>query len=721
MKIVQCWLEHPVRRLDQIFTYLYNDEDIEVGSRVTIPLLNRSVVGFVESIQDTDETKDEIETRLGFKLRYIQDVKDQESLITDELHDLAMWLKETTLSTTISCFQTMLPSKLKPSTNDKTIVKEKWVKLTDEEVNLTPKQLEAYLYARDHQPLTYTALRKNYPGHARALIEKNAILLEEKEKEASDDVNINIESALQLTPLQQSAMDEINNSKDEVYLLHGITGSGKTEVYLQLAAQALANHKQVLILVPEISLTPQMIARVSSRFGHALAIYHSGLSDQEKYEQYRKVKTGRASIVVGTRSAVFLPFQNLGLIVMDEEHDTSYKQDNQPAYHCRDVAIWRGHHHRCKVILGSATPSLESYARALKNVYHLVKMNERINQNLPNIQIVSIKENIKKNGHYIITDDLKNKIQERLNKHEQTILLLNRRGYVTQLRCKSCQEVVKCPHCDLAMSYHRDVNRLKCHTCGTEIAVPKECPHCHNRTGFTTMGFGTEKLEAEVHALFPNAKVLRMDADTTGRKNAHQKILQAFGSHEADILLGTQMIAKGLDYPHVTLVGVINGDEGLQRTDFRSCEMTFDLLMQASGRSGRAETAGEVVYQVFDPNHYAVQCAARQDYEAFFKSEMKFRHAGQYPPYTYLIALTIQGRKDDVVMKQAMAIKNEIIGDFKTIGIISLLKIQDLYRYRILLKGKDLDSMRQSVAKFLSTTKIDVTGLRIDINPMYLD
>ena len=348
-------------------------------------------------------------------------------------------------------------------------------------------------------------------------------------------------------------------------------------------------------------------------------------------------------------------------------------------------------------------------------------MNERINQNLPNIQIVSIKENIKKNGHYIITDDLKNKIQERLNKHEQTILLLNRRGYVTQLRCKSCQEVVKCPHCDLAMSYHRDVNRLKCHTCGTEMNVPKECPHCHNRTGFTTMGFGTEKLEAEVHALFPTARVLRMDADTTGRKNAHQKILQAFGSHEADILLGTQMIAKGLDYPYVTLVGVINGDEGLQRTDFRSCEMTFDLLMQAGGRSGRADTAGEVVYQVFDPSHYAVQCAAKQDYEAFFKSEMKFRHAGQYPPYTYLISLTIQGRKDDVVMKQAMAIKNEVIGDFKTIGIISLLKIQDLYRYRILLKGKDLDSMRQAVAKFLSTTKIDVTGLRIDINPMYLD
>ncbi|MCI5723770.1 MAG: primosomal protein N' [Erysipelotrichaceae bacterium] len=719
MKIVECWLEHPVRRLDQTYSYLY-DGAIEVGSRITIPLLNRKVTGFVESYVETDESKEEIEKRLGYRLRYILECKDQESLITDELHDLAFWMKENTLSTTISCFQTMLPSKLKPVSNDKKVVKEKWVKVTDHEVTLTPKQLEAFLYARDHQPITYTAFRKLYPSHAHTLITKNAIVLEEKDREAREDV-VNVQACPTLKPLQKKAMDDINSSHDSIYLLHGVTGSGKTEVYLQLAAQTLAKGRQVLILVPEIGLTPQMIQRVSSRFGKGLAIYHSGLNDQEKYEQYRKVKMGKASIVVGTRSAVFLPFQDLGLIVMDEEHDSSYKQENQPAYHCRDIAIWRGNYHGCKVILGSATPALESYARALKAVYHLVEMKERINQNLPKIEVVSIKDEIKKNGSYILTRTLQEKIQQRLDSNEQIILLLNRRGFVSQVRCKECQEVVMCPHCDIAMSYHRDVKRLKCHTCGTEMSVPQVCPSCHSRAGFSTYGFGTEKLEAEVHACFPKAKVLRMDADTTSRKNAHQKILDAFGKHEADILLGTQMIAKGLDYPDVTLVGIINGDEGLQRTDFRSCETTFDLLMQASGRSGRGHTNGEVVLQVFDPKHYAVQCASKQDYETFFKKEMQYRHLSEYPPYTYLISLTIQNRKDDIAMKLASRIKREITGNFKVIGVISLLKIQDFYRYRLVLKGKNLEAMKQAVREFLINTKLDLSGLRIDVNPIYLD
>lgn len=720
MEIITCWIEHPVRSLDQTFTYL-SDEPVLPGCRVRVPFGRREVIGFTETSQHTEESREEIEKRLHMKLKKVSEVIDKEPLITEELHDLALWMKEQTLSTTISCFQVMLPGKVKPSSSSTKAVVEKWVRLSEETVSLTPKQLEAYLLVQEKGEMKYSELRKQYPNQAHALIEKKAVTVFEKEKTAAVKKIPVTGRPLPLTPLQQKAIDEIRNTHDSVYLIRGVTGSGKTEIYLQLAAEALKRGEQVLILVPEISLTPQMIQRVSSRFGSDLAIYHSGLNAQQKYEQYRMVRDGRARVVVGTRSAVFLPFQKLGLIVMDEEHDASYKQENQPGYHARDIAIWRGKYHSCKVILGSATPSLESYARAMKHVYHLVVMNERINGTRPKVTVVSMKENLKKGGSFILSEELKEKISDRLNHHKQVILLLNRRGYNTQLRCKSCNQVILCPHCDLAMSWHRDVRMLKCHACGTEMRLPKRCPSCGSTAGFAAFGYGTQKLEDEARRSFPDARILRMDADTTSRKDSHEKILSAFGRHEADILLGTQMIAKGLDYPDVTLVGVVNGDEGLSRTDFRSTETTFDLLMQAGGRSGRGDDAGEVVYQVFDPDHYAVQCAVRGDYETFFRYEMRFRHAGQYPPYTYLIALTVVGRDQNQTDRLALAMKNEITGDFKTIGVISLLKIQDQVRDRVLLKGKNLDEMRQAVRLFLEKTKMDVKGLRIDVNPLVLD
>ena len=460
-----------------------------------------------------------------------------------------------------------------------------------------------------------------------------------------------------------------------------------------------------------------MIERVASRFGSHLAIYHSRLNAQQKYEQYQLVRQKKASVVVGTRSAVFLPFDDLGLIIMDEEHDSSYKQDSQPAYHCRDIAIWRGKYHHCKVLLGSATPTLESYARALKNVYHLLTLEHRINDSLPVTEIVSMK-NEKQD---ILSDVLKEKIQDRLAKNEQVILLLNRRGYHNILRCKECGEVVKCPHCDLAMSYHYKENVMKCHTCGTMTRIPKVCPSCHSDSGFATFGYGTEKLLEVVQNTFKDARILRMDRDTTSKKDGHEKILKAFGNHEADILLGTQMIAKGLDFAGVTLVGILNGDEGLARTDFRSCEVTFDLLMQASGRSGRANKQGEVVIQVYDESHYAVTCAAKQDYVSFFKNEMKFRHIGNYPPYSYFISLTVYSLSEEKAEETALWLKNALHGNFKVIGVVKLLKIKDQYRSRILLKGKDLDEMRNEIRKLLDTDENRKKNIHIDVNPMVID
>jgi primosomal protein N' (replication factor Y) len=721
MKILECWMEHPVRELDRTFTYLC-EEEVEPGSRVKVNFHNRHLIGFVESVEETDLSAEEIEKEKGYKIRMVDAVIDHTSLLTDELHDLAMQMKHDNICPAIACFQCILPAKLKPAGKVKTVVHETWAELSDQEVSLTPKQLEMYLYVKEKGKVLVRELRKKSPSITKALIDKGALVLTEKEREAASNAHVIRPSEVELTPRQKEVIAEINGSDDPVFLLRGVTGAGKTEVYLQLAAQVLQKGRQVLILVPEIGLTPQMIQRVTERFGDELAIYHSGLSDQEKYEQYRKVRTGQAAIVVGTRSAVFLPFDNLGLIVMDEEHDPSYKQENQPAYHCRDIAIARGKYHHCKVILGSATPTLDSYARGLRHVYHLVEMPERINRSLPVVTVVDMKEEGRKGGDLILSSFLKEKMKDRLEKGERIILMLNRRGYNTQLRCRSCGEVLTCPHCDLAMSYHRQIRRMKCHTCGCEMPVPRVCPKCGSQEGFMTYGFGTEKLEAEVRELFPEASVLRMDADTTSRKNAHHKILQAFSEGKADILLGTQMIAKGLDFPEVTLVGIINGDNGLARTDFRSCETTFDLLMQAAGRSGRGTRQGEVIFQVFNPDHYAVIDAARQDYLSFFREEMKYRHIGQYPPYTYLISLLIKDRDQHKVDATSLYLKEALHGSYRVIGIIQLLKINDMFRSRIVLKGKNLEEMRADVRDvLLDHPKAVMASVIVDVNPMTLE
>ena len=713
MYLLDCYIEHPVRTMDQTFTY-YSEEPAETGVRVLVDFNHRTVTGFVESVRETEEVPE--------KIKPVLSILDQESLITPELGALAGYMKDITVSTTIACYQAMLPAKIKPGGKTKTTVKETWVRASDTEVSLTPKQLEAFLFVRSSEPMLYSRLRRHYPNAAKALVDKGALIAFEKEREAQGQKNAEHYEAPDLSPLQKKAMKEMLENPGEVFLLHGMTGSGKTEVYLHMAKEALEQGKQVLILVPEIALTPQMIERVSGRFGDALAIYHSGLNPQEKYEQYRMVRKGRAKIVVGTRSAVFLPFQSLGLIVMDEEQDSSYKQENQPAYHCRDIAIWRGRYHSCSVILGSATPSLESYARALRKVYHLIELPERINANIPAVHIVSLKESMKKTGDYILSEPLKDKMREHLAAHRQIILLLNRRGFHTLLRCNACQEPIKCEHCDITLSYHHSERSLVCHSCGYSIRVPRVCKACGSVEGFSAFGYGTERLEQEVRDSFPGIRVLRMDADTVAVKNGHEKILKKFGNHEADVLVGTQMIAKGLDYPDVTLVGILNGDEGLARNDYRSCEVTFDLLMQAAGRSGRADHKGEVVLQVFSPDHYAIKDAARQDYISFFAEEMKYRRAAQEPPYTYLISLTASSLKESDAELTARKCMELLQGEFRVLGVIRLPKRRDRYFCRILLKGKNLDEMRSAVRRMFETdASLNRKDIRIDVNPMNLE
>ena len=433
----------------------------------------------------------------------------------------------------------------------------------------------------------------------------------------------------------QRIMEPIENKEHEVFLLQGVTGSGKTEVYLQTISEVLKKGEGALVLVPEIALTPQMVHRFKGRFGDQVAVLHSGLSDGEKYDEWRKIENNEAKVVVGARSSVFAPIDNIGLIVIDEEHESTYKQSESPRYHARDVAIKRAQHHNCPVVLGSATPSLESRARASKEVYTLLELKERVNKRpLPEVKVIDMREEMRKGNTSIFSEDLQAALEDRLAKGEQSVLMLNRRGYSSFFMCRDCGFVLDCPNCDISQTLHTHSQSMKCHYCGHQEAIPSSCPSCQSHK-IRYVGTGTQKVEEELNEILPDAKVIRMDVDTTSRKGAHERLLDRFGNHEADILLGTQMIAKGLDFPNVTFVGVLNADTALGLPDFRAAENTFQLLTQVSGRAGRGTIEGDVIVQSHNPDHYAIQYAKKHDYENFYAREMKYRQLSDYSPYYF--------------------------------------------------------------------------------------
>ena len=722
MKIAHVFVEHPIYHLDHTFTYACDGFSLQRGTRVEVPFGRTHIIGFVSEVK---EIREDEKNSYGFEIKSIDKVIDEEPLINEELFALADWMADTYVAPKISCIQCMLPAKLKPKSTHGTIKMEAYVQYVIDINNLTIKQKTALEDLKAVQMMPRAEFYQRYKTPGKKLISLGCAKIIEKEASATvNEIEIQ-ESEFTLSMQQQQALDEIRKyQRHEVFLLHGATGSGKTEVFLQLASDTLKQGKQVLFLVPEISLTPLMVSRVKRRFGNALAIYHSGLNAQEKYEQYQLVKHHKVQIVVGTRSAVFMPFDDLGLIIMDEEHDTSYKQDRMPRYHSRDIAIERGKYHDAKVVLASATPCLESYARALKKVYHLVEMPQRINENFPEVKLVEMRQAIKNGEDATLSNAMLDAIYERLQRHEQVILLLNRRGYTPILRCISCGHVIECPHCDVAMSYHKQDKQLKCHTCGYQMPVPTHCPSCGSST-WRYLGMGTQKLEELVQVKFPQAKILRMDADTTGKKNAHEHILQAFSNHEADILLGTQMIAKGLDFENVTLVGIVNGDAMLARSDYRSAELTYDLLEQASGRSGRGEKQGEVIIQAYDTHHYAILAAANHQYQFFFQREMNYRHLANYPPYTYLVSMVFQ-HKQEALVSQSVSYAMEYLmkkEGFKVLGPASLHKIKDEERTRILLKGKDQRQLSRMVKDVYDRhiASKQKARLEIDLAPIILE
>ena len=717
MYIIELSVEIYNMKLDQLYTYLSLDK-VYVGQRVLINFNKRNLVGFIMKVNETKLSKEEIETKYNYKLKYIESIIDQEAILNDELIDLAKYMHINTVSSLISCLNTILPVNLKSKSTKQKIIYEKWIRKTNTPTtNLTNKQkiaLESF-----HKEIIYSEFRNNYMGVYKKLLELNYIEIFSKEKSYNIIEKNKFKPLPKLNEEQHNALTQLS-ANNKVALIHGVTGSGKTEVYLSYSLEIINKNKQVFILVPEISLTTQMIKRVTSLFQNDVAIYHSGLSNNEKYEQYLKVKNNEVKIVVGTRSSIFLPFNHIGLIVIDEEHDSSYKQDNSPCYNTIDIAIKRCEYHNAKLILGSATPSLLTYSKAIKGIYDLIELKQRVFKFNPVIEISNTKQASFNKENIIITNKLYDGIKDTLANNKQVIILLNRRGYYPILKCNYCNQTIICPKCDIALNYHNDTKNLLCHMCNFEIKGLYTCTKC-NGNKFSTYGFGTQKVESQLIQMFPKAKIARMDADTVKYKNAHNDIINKFTNKEYDILIGTQMIAKGLDFKDVTLVGILNADSALNHTDYRSGENVYNLITQASGRSGR-HLPGKVIIQVENSEHYIIKACINNNYSLYYNKEMNYRHALMYPPYSYLCAIYINDYEELKCINSINFIKEKCIQyNLNYYKPVKLHRINNINRYRLLIKNMNLEDMKTKVYIIVKEYyNYHNSNIKVDINPYNL-
>ncbi|MDY5058153.1 MAG: primosomal protein N' [Bacilli bacterium] len=713
-----------VKAVDQTFSYHVPkllENNIKIGVRVRIPFGNMILDGFVLGISDNSSYDNS-------KIKDIINVIDEEPVLNKEMLLLGKYMSDNLLASLSSCYQVMLPKALKAEVKsnikikyDRYLHRIKSIEEIDRyidnckyesQINLLCKLKEGDILITKMSSSINTIIKYGFAS----------IIYEECKRYKYD--GISNYKRVNLTDKQRLVSDTIISSfgKSDTFLLYGVTGSGKTEVYMDVIEKAINNGKSAIMLVPEIGLTPQIVGKFISRFGNVISVLHSKLSDSERYDEYRKITNGESKIVIGTRSAIFVPFNNIGVIIIDEEHTSSYKQDNNPRYSAINVAEWRSKYHNCPLVLGSATPSLESFAKAGNHVYKLLSLTERAGGSvLPNVNIVDMKEEVKK-GNFILSDMLKNKISEVLDRGEQAIILLNRRGYSSTISCRECGYVYKCPNCDITYTYHKSSNNLKCHYCGYSMVLPNKCSICGS-DNLKDYGLGTEKLEETLNSLY-KARIVRMDVDTTSKKGQHQKIIDDFGEHKYDILIGTQMIAKGLDFPLVTLVGVVSIDSSLTSPDYRASENTFQLLSQVSGRAGRSESKGEVIIQTFNPDHYAITLAKNHDYIDFYKEEMKIRKILKYSPYYYMVLVSITSKDYELGFKEANKIgsyiRNNINKDSIVLGptMANMFKVNNIYHYQIIIKYRKDDSLMK-VLKFIidmqvRNNKIDVS---IDFNP----
>lgn len=714
-------IEYKVKSLDKMFTYKIPESlKVSIGMRVKVPFGNQILNGIVMEIRDTSDVLD---------LKEIIDTCKEELILSDELLCLGKYIKDSTITSLMSVYQAMLPTSLKIkniSTNyqlyDEFVVLNKDIDEIKDFI-FNNKRGKVQNEILEKLILEEKILKSNVSNSSlKRLLELGLVSLKRSEKYR---ININDDRDVvnNLTSDQSRVCREVKKNEFNTYLLHGVTGSGKTEVYMHLIDEVLSIGKSALVLVPEISLTAQIVKRFYSRFGSRVAILHSALSQGEKYDEYQKIVRGEVSIVVGTRSAVFAPLKNLGIIIIDEEHTSSYKQENNPRYNAIDCANFRGKYNNCPVVLGSATPSLESYARGLKGVYKLLTLDKRVGESvLPNVILVDMMKELK-SRNMVISSLLRMKLEERLNKGEQTMLLLNRRGFSTFVNCQNCGYTYKCPYCEISLTFHKGSNQLRCHYCGYTLFKKDICPSCKEKA-IRDFGLGTEKLEEEISNMFPDARIVRMDADTTTKKGSHEKIIKQIENHEYDIIIGTQMISKGLDFPLVTLVGVVNADEALNIPDFRSGERTFSLLCQVAGRAGRSTLPGEVVIQTFNPDNVTLNLVKNQDYKGLFNYEMNLRKKLKYPPYYYLVSLKVCSRDYDEALGEAKKIAdylNKNLSDEIILGptTASMFKLNGIFRFQIIIKYKSFDKIKSHL-QYIDEMYVLKKGiyLEIDNNPL---
>ena len=707
-------------KLDRSFSYLVPEamhSQIHVGDVVEIPFGkgNRITKGYVLELTGTIQYDES-------KMKSVQKilVKTQTTR-KDRLVALASWMRDTYGSTMIQALKTVIPVKKKVKQKEKrTLI----LLLSQDE---TEEKLE--FYKKKNQKARYRLLQalaeeKEIPYEI--AIEKLNITpavirtMEEQKVLKTESMlvyrnPIHQESQgrynIILNPEQQRIVDAIwEDESHMVSMIHGVTGSGKTEIYMELIARTIAENRQAIVLIPEIALTYQTVMRFYRRFGDRISIIHSRLSAGEKYDQFQRAENGDIDIMIGPRSALFTPFPRPGLVIIDEEHESSYKSETTPRYHARETAIELARMECAKVILGSATPSLEAYYRAKKGEYALYTLNRRARSSiLPEVSVVDMREELKNGNRSIISEALKEQIEKKLQSEEQIMLFLNRRGYAGFLSCRSCGHVIKCPHCDVSLSVH-NYGRMICHYCGYEEKRPEVCPKCGS-TFISTFGIGTQQVEQVVRKIFSHARVLRMDMDTTRTKNGHEKILSAFQNQEADILIGTQMIVKGHDFPNVTLVGILAADLSLYADDYKAGERTFQLLTQAAGRAGRGEKQGNVIIQTYDPEHYCIQASAKQDYQAFYEEEMSYRMLADYPPAVFMISIHGSGKDEDHLQKamEYLVKVTERMPEKRAVKIFgpvseSIGKIQDEYRKVIYIKAEEqnvLTGIKNKLEKYM--------------------
>ena len=738
--VVEVIINSNVKNLNRIFDYnVPNDmeKDIVIGRRVFVPFgrLREAQEGFIIGIKDKSE----------------YEIKDILKVLTDspidsEKIELSRLMARKYFCNISDCIKLMLPPGT-TTTNFENRIKEKSARFvyllkSEDEINedienkvlKSDKQIRILKFLIENDEVSTVDLEtftETTSANIKTLENKGYIEVLEKQVDRNPFSNKNIEKTynLTLTNEQQEAFDEINekiiNNEFAEFLIFGVTGSGKTEIYLQLIGEVIKKNKVAIVLVPEISLTPQMVERFIARFGEEkIAVLHSKLSVGERFDQWKKIESGKVNIVIGARSAIFAPIKNLGLIIIDEEHDSSYKSDKSPRYNAKEIANFLAKRNNIPLVLGSATPDITTYYNALNDKINLISLTKRANNSkLPDVEIVDLKEELANGNRSMLSRRLFSAIESNLNRKKQTILFLNRRGYSTFVMCRDCGYTVKCNKCNVTMTYHSDDNRLKCHYCGYERKNVTVCPECGSKN-IRYFGTGTEKLEAEIHKIFPSASTIRMDVDTVTKKNSHEMILDKFKNENIDILIGTQMVVKGHHFPNVTLVGVIAADSSLFIDDYRSNERTFQILTQVAGRAGREGDDGQVIIQTYNPENFAIECSKLQNYQMFYDEEIKFREMLKYPPFCDIIKIDINDTSINSVSKISMQIYQNLLKQNTENKMIlyqpmpsPIDKIKNRYRWRIIGRCRFSNKIIDMVNNSIQGIKSKTARITIDINP----